>query len=162
MRDGHQFGHAARRAGASDKRRQAERGRFDVTDRDVRADGFDLFCFKFGHFVFPSFLVFQVAAVCAGREGIIAHCFVLSRIILYGRENNFYVVLLVIFLGHLGHVWVIVAGQMTQAKSKALQAFWAGLGHLVMYSLELMKSNRYIGMRRDERRQIIFSCTGSD
>ncbi len=34
MRDGHQFGHAARRAGASDKRRQAERGRFDVTDRD--------------------------------------------------------------------------------------------------------------------------------
>jgi hypothetical protein len=85
-----------------------------------------------------------------------------QKIFLCGRENNFYVVLLIIFLGHLGHVWVIVAGQMTQAKSKALQAFWAGLGHLVMYSLELMKSNRYIGMRRDERRQIIFSCTGSD
>jgi hypothetical protein len=33
----------------------------------------------------------------------------------------------------LGHGWVIVAGQMTQAKSKALQAFWAGLGHLVIY-----------------------------
>ena len=40
---------------------------------------------------------------------------------------------MIIFLGYLGHAWVIVAGQMTQAKSKALQAFRAGLGHLVMY-----------------------------
>lgn len=77
MRDGHQFGHAARRAGAPDKRRQAERGGFDIADRDVRPNGFDLLCFKFSHFVFPSFLICLVAAVCAGRGNIIADFFTL-------------------------------------------------------------------------------------
>jgi len=77
-------------------------------------------------------IVFPFRFCCAlscGRESSISQSFILSNIFLCAGKNFFWIVVFVLFVSQCSHALVILAGVMTNAKSRAAIGFCPSVSH---------------------------------